>query len=304
MILIFLLPLFLFQACGPMPGQETYVIENRNYDSPLKPCAYEYPDLNGNLCVVEINDKNVLPKIPDMNSNQMLIEFSRMAAAKQCERSGGKKIGEEIIGDTIIQICFHPREYKQADCYKGTLTWIYEGRIICLCYLVPSVENPSNEMIKSKLLAMKDTLKSNMEYYKASGGKMAPHIPGRELKDAEGNICVIESRDEHFYPRPPTSTREEYVAYLLNLLADIQCKQKPGSKKLHSEMTEEGYFMALELPKGMNNKEDCTKGVLSFYEGNYIYHICYLVPAEKKTNVEMLKTKLAELKREALQDKT
>ncbi|MFN4174656.1 MAG: hypothetical protein ACK4HV_06095, partial [Parachlamydiaceae bacterium] len=70
-----------------MLDNRTYVIENRNYDSPLKPCAFEYPDLNGNLCVVEINDVNVLTK--EMNNKQMLVTCSRMALAKQCERSGG-----------------------------------------------------------------------------------------------------------------------------------------------------------------------------------------------------------------------
>lgn len=295
--LILLLPLVLLSSCG-LSEPRAYVIQHNTYDSPLKPCAYEYKDLAGNLCVVEINDKIILPDVPNMDSAQSLVVFSKMGNARECERNEGKKIAEEIVDNQVFQICEYPQGlYKRIQCYKGTLSFLFENRIVCLSYLVPSVDNPSNEMIKSKLFAMKERLKSNYDYFMVNGGKMGIGKPGREFKDNEGNYCVIESMDEHFYRMPPTCTREEYVGYLLNILADIQCDKKPGSKKIHSEMTDDGYFMVLDLPKGINNSEDCTKGILSFYKGDEICHLCYLVPSSKKADVEMLKMKLSELKR-------
>ena len=87
---LFLIPIFLLQACAPMTNENNAFVEKTVYDSPLKPCAYEYPDLSGNLCVVEINDKNIYP-LNEMINDQRLFMFSRMAMARLCERSGGKE---------------------------------------------------------------------------------------------------------------------------------------------------------------------------------------------------------------------
>lgn len=293
--LIILLPLLLLQSCGPIAEDRPYIVENKKYDSPLKPCAYSYPDLEGNLCVVEITDKNVLPSFPGMDSNEIVRTVSKMAMEKQCQRTGGKKVAEEIIDNDLLQICQIPGGLDNGeDCFKGILNCLIENRFVCLCYHTPA---SGKETIKPKILAMKDRLLSNYECYRSNAGQLASEIPGKQFNDEDGNLYVIEQQDEHYYPTPPTCTREEYVSYLLNMLADIQCEKKLGSKKVYTEMTDEGCFVVLELPKGLNNTEDCTKGVLTFNKEGNIYHICYLVPAEKKASKEMLKSKLIEMKR-------